>query len=203
MASNYGINEPLTKDRYEQTLDNALSDGRLNPESYARLLAEIEHKAREEEKARYAAEDLNLRATDTVIQTRGETRLFRPGAKLGPEVIAQATLGNEPPRLTVYASRGGGSDMGVRFIGGEYYDQGTYAYLKGLMRKDLRLGEALRNYLDNAETDDPIAQAIADNTIEVRYEMIESHPQNGEIYSTVFKLEPPLGLPPIPDAPLD
>ncbi|MGL4742818.1 MAG: hypothetical protein ACRCXL_00305 [Dermatophilaceae bacterium] len=127
-----------------------------------------------------ASERFGEDTVSLLAESRRETTLVAPG-RAGAGRFDQVSLGGHAPHLTFYEAKGGNSTLGSgRIVDGVRHQQGTTGYLTDIARVDPRFRRSITEYL---------ARAIADGTIEIRYEMVQALP-NGRVKITPFKLDP-------------
>ncbi|MGL4745696.1 MAG: hypothetical protein ACRCXL_15085 [Dermatophilaceae bacterium] len=128
-------------------------------------------------------------ATGLSTEPLGETTLIGP-SRAGAGRFDQVTLAGGPPRVTFYEAKGGNATLGNgRMVNGVRHQQGTTGYLSDVARTAPRFRDNLTRYLGRSDADPDLAKAIADGTLEVRYEMVQALP-NGRVKVTPFRLDP-------------
>ena len=188
-ADKYGINvSNLTKSDYLHTLEHAIDKGMISENRADSLRKIIEREQQLRSDLTLTSESMGEQATDAVMKARDEAPLLSHETKIGAGMLDRASLGYNPPRITIYEAKGGNSRLGYRTIGGIMYQQGTTTYLNELVRLDSRFSEGLRRHVMASPAADPISRAIQNGTIEVHYELVEAKP-NGRIYVTPFILD--------------
>lgn len=178
----------FNKKHYSTTIKKAQDEGILDDNSAQTLRKVIERYLYLTRELNDASEKLGEFATDILIEQRGEISMLEEGGKIGAGILDRASLGTNPPRITFYEAKGGNSRLGYKTINGVMYQQGTTIYLNEIAMLDNRYVDALTEYVVNAPIDDPISQAIRDNTIEIRYELVEAKP-NGKTFVTAFQID--------------
>lgn len=189
LIKKYGFQtSELNKKHYSSTIKKAQEKGILDDNEAQTLRKVVEHYLHLTRKLNDISEKLGEYATDRLIEQRGELSILEDRGKIGAGMLDRASLGDNPPRVTFYEAKGGNSRLGYRTIDDVIYQQGTTTYLNELTRLDNRYIDALTKYVANAPIDDSISRAICDNTIEVRYELVEAKP-NGRTFVTTFQLD--------------
>ncbi len=190
LAEELGIDtKDLTKDKRQETLDQAVEDRKISKSQSKELLYLAEVESRSADALRSASERLGERAADTQMALNGEAALFEAAGKSGAGMFDRVGVGGEPPGISFYEAKGGNSTLGSRTVDGIKCQQGSTGYLNELARMDERYLEGLRDYLRRADPSDPVAKAIREGTIEIRYVLVRAKP-NGTVVSTPFKLDP-------------
>ena len=190
LAEELGIDtKDLTKSKVQDTLDEAVGQGKVSLEQAEALRDLTRSEGRSADALRLASERLGERAADTQLALNGQQPLFEAVGRPGSGRLDRVGIGGEPPSITVYEAKGGGGSLSSRTVDGIECQQGSTGYLNELARLDERYLAGLRDYLSKANPGDPVASAIREGTIEIKYMLVHAKP-NGTVVTTPFKLDP-------------
>lgn len=146
-----------------------------------------------------ASHNLGVRATDAVIDARGEIPLFRDLPSPGKNRFDEVGVDLEELTLTAYESKGGDSGLGKARINGVDYQQGTGPYLQKLFNSDPRFVQRLAEVLEAAgERGNAFVRALEDGSLKIHYDLVQAR-RSGKIELSRFDIgDTPPELPPLP-----
>lgn len=153
------------------TVNDAVAAGRLSSGEGRELMHAVRSRNAAGLALRNASENLGERAAHNVADARGEKTIV-DGEGAGSGRADRVTLGDNPPRLTVYEAKGGSAGLGPGRAGNQ---QGSTAYTNDLLSRDPNIAEGMRSFVEK-NPDSPISAAIRDGSIEVRYDLVQAKP---------------------------
>ena len=186
------LDDPAAED-VEDVIRWLAASGRLTGEQADDLRAAAVAAHKSSYGMRKASHQIGQQVMDDLIASRREQVI------VGREQQYRATVAGDPPRITFYEGQGPGDELRMILLAGRLYEQGTSQYLNHLVRLDDRYETGLRDFLAQAPSGNPVADAITAGTAEVRYQVVKGVSAD-EITINSFRLDTTLDLP-IPEAP--
>lgn len=193
------LDDPAAED-VEDVIRWLAASGRLTGEQADDLRAAAVAAHKSSYGMRKASHQIGQQVMDDLIASRREQVIVGRASYLPWEQQYRATVAGDPPRITFYEGQGPSDELRMIPLAGRLYEQGTSQYLNHLVRLDDRYETGLRDFLAQASSGNPVADAITSGTAEVRYQVVKGVSAD-EITINSFRLDTTLDLPAIPEAP--